>query len=477
MKIKKLTESLTDVELDETNNKNLLEAEDNEEEVDITNIPKTVDPNTASEDEIAKVVAAENKANGVESNDAANQEIAQEIVDAAKDIANDTEYTPIVADNELIKALDRLLAQCRRNRRNKFTKGAGTDLLVNGLPGSGKTGIVRDWAKARGCKLAYLDAKDDEIDVVIKGLMRVNADVNGAFASKAWSRELDKLDAEDSILFLDEFNRAPEALRASLLTLINEHRVPGPGDDGYRHFPNLLFTIACINPSVPTDPGAIPLNDAEKSRFKNKLIFDSTPDRALKYFNIFFPEILDALDPNSPEYADDYIFFSKAYDLAKFIVKDPSFNFDTRDDLEMLADTDASMLNQRSLTDGLISDGGEGKDVFITWVETQSGFLDRDIQMIKDILDSYTDITPKLPTQGQTNSNNSSASSIDDGSSANDEDTTTSKSSGDDEDYSDILSGAGEEVDNTLFGGGAGKSTVANVSPADALKRIKNFDF
>ena len=451
MKIKKLTEAVIN--------------EADEEVLD------TIDANGATVAEIADTVQSEGEELGLEISKADAVIQAQEIKDTASDIAGDVDYIPIVANNELVAALDRVLAQSKRNRRSKYTKGAGSDVLVNGLPGSGKTGIVRDWAKARGCNLVYVNAKDPELEIVINGLTSIERDKEGAsYTGKAYSRILDSLDGENSILFLDEFNRASEQLRASLLTLINEHAVAGPDKDGYRRFPNLLFTIACINPSVPTDPGAIALNDAEKSRFKTKVTFDSTPARALNYFNEFFPALLADLDPKSSDYAADYTFFAKAYDLAKFLVKDPSFDFDTRDDLETLADEDATMLNQRSLTDGLISDGGEGAAVFMDWVENQSGFLSRDIEMIRKILDKYTEFTPKVPTAGA-----QPESTADNTSTPVDDTITDNAGTGDvDDEFADIFSGDEVETDSSLFGGSQKASTTV-VSAQDAANRIKNF--
>lgn len=446
------------------------------EDEETVEIPEDTTVSDLTTGELTDIVKAEMGLTD-EDSDADAKKFAAEVKDTAADIENDVEYAPIVSNNELVKTLDRVLAQSKRNRRSKYTKGAGCDVLVNGLPGSGKTGIVRDWAKARGCELAYVNAKDPELEIVVNGLTNLERDASGvSYTGKAYSRILDSLDRENSILFLDEFNRAPEQLRASLLTLINEHAVAGPGKDGYRHFPNLLFTIACINPSAPTDVGAIALNDAEKSRFKTKLMFDSTPARALNFYNEYFPAILADLDPASSDYVADYKFFAKAFDLAKFLVKDPSFDFDSRDDLEMLADYDATMLNQRSLTDGLISDGGEGKDVFIEWVEEQSGFLDRDIKMIKDILAKYTDIDPVVPKAGTTTSSTVTDNEEDD-STSKPVSTPTSTGTGDDidDEFSDILSGNGEEIDSTLFGGGGKASGVVNVTPQDAAQRIKGF--
>lgn len=80
--------------------------------------------------------------------------------------------------------------------------------------------------------------------------------------------QFDQLDKPNSVLFLDEFNRAKDSVRGNLLTLINNHTiVDNRVDGGSRFFPNFLFTIAAINP--PTmDYNTIEMDRAEKDRFR-----------------------------------------------------------------------------------------------------------------------------------------------------------------------------------------------------------------
>ena len=278
-----------------------------------------------------------------------------------------------------------------------------------------------------------------------------------------------------SVLFLDEFNRAAPKLRATLLTLINEHEIEGPGKKGTYRFDNMLFTIACINPSVPTDPGAMNLNDAEKSRFAMKMKWDSKTDDAIRYLNFYINKTIDNLDKSDEDYAFLYVEHKKIYNLAMALLTDPRFEFDSRDDLLDLFNEDKTMLNQRAITDGLLLAGSDKKD-FLDWVDNNSDFLQKDIDMIHEILDSW--VEPDVVAPVVNTANNTATTSTDE----DEDDIATQQAAATDEDdegdFNSIFGSDGDEVDSDLFGStvsDAGKA--ARVSAADALNRIKGFDF
>ena len=228
----------------------------------------------ASVSEIADAVqsATEVASNGEETySDQKAETIAAELKTAAKGLDR-TKWAPLDVPSALTDALDKCLAKAMIAQ--KSGRKDGTDLLVNGLPGSGKTGITKQWAEDRGINLFYLNAKNDDLGAILNGFPvdTTETDEEGNQVHKvqrSYSTALDPLKQPRSVLFLDEFNRAAPKLRATLLTLINEHEIEGPGKKGVYRFENLLFTIACVNPSVPTDPGAMNLNDAEKSDRKS----------------------------------------------------------------------------------------------------------------------------------------------------------------------------------------------------------------
>jgi hypothetical protein len=127
------------------------------------------------------------------------------------------------------------------------------------------------------------------------------------------------------------------------------------------------------------------------------------------------------------------------------------------------------MLNQRALTDALMAHG-YNKQKFLNWVDNFSKFLDKDKQMIHDILDSWTEPDVEVPTEGGAGLNTETET-----------ETTTaagSTSATDADDFDSIFGSEGEESDVDLFGNTASKAgQAAKVSAADALNRIKGFDF
>ena len=446
-------------------------------------------------DELADKIqtAKETGTDGAETySDAKANKIATELKTAAKGF-DSAAWAPLDVPNELTDKLDDCLSNSMVGKH--MGTHDGTDLLVDGLPGSGKTGIVRAWAKDRGVNLFYLNAKDDDLGANINGfpVAEVRKGKNGEevhVVTRAFSDALDALDRPNSVLFLDEFNRAAPKLRAVLLTLINEHAVVGKNDDdeedggdGYKHFKNLLFTVACINPSVPTDPGAMDLNDAEMSRFVDTVDWDSTPDKAISYIAFYVNKLIKQLDPQDENYKFLYTRYKKIFNLATALLTDPRFNFDSREDLVDLFNGNAfnnlpgvtvraKMLNQRSLTDALMSHG-YSKDKFLAWVDKYSRFLDKDKKMIHDILDSWIEPDVTVPNAGT----NAAADITADA----EAETATQQAAATDEnemDFDSVFGTDGDESDSDLFGSTASAAgRAAKVSAADALNRIKSFDF
>lgn len=451
--------------------------EDQEETAGTSNDNIVIDDiNAASVDEIADAVqdAAEEASAGKETfSDEKADKIAAEIKTYAKGF-DTAAWAPLDVPSELTDKLD----DCLANAMVGHTAGThdGVDLLITGLPGSGKTGITKQWAKDRGVNLFYLNAKNDDLGAILNGFPvdTVEEDEDGQLihrVTRSFSKSLDALDKERSVLFLDEFNRAAPKLRAVLLSLINEHVVDGDGEDGFRHFDNLLFTVACINPSVPTDPGAMDLNDAEMSRFVDTLDWDSKADDALRYINFHIGKLLSGLKPEDDNYSFLYIRYNKIRNLANALIGDPSFEFDTRDDLLDLFNDKAKMLNQRAITDALMAHGYD-KNKFLAWVDKYSKFLEKDRQMIHDILDAW--IEPDVTLPGNASTNNVGV--VDDEAAASD--TSTSNNASDSDDFDSVFGSDGEETDTGLFASNistAGKA--ARVSAADALSRIQGFDF
>ena len=466
MKIKKQ-------KLEENKIENVAEDIDMAEIEAMEEIPDIDDISSASIDDIATAVqdAAEVASKGEETfSDEKAKTIAKEIKTHAKGF-DAAAWAPLDVPSELTDKLDDCLANAMAN--HAAGTHDGVDLLITGLPGSGKTGITKQWAKDRGVNLFYLNAKNDDLGAILNGFPvdTIEKDKDGKDVhrvTRSFSKSLDALDKEKSVLFLDEFNRAAPKLRAVLLSLINEHVVDGDGEDGFRHFDNLLFTVACINPSVPTDPGAMDLNDAEMSRFVDSMDWDSHTDDALRYIVFHINEMIKALKPSDENYAYFYKRYHKILNLTNALLGDYRFEFDSRDDLLDLFNDKAKMLNQRAITDALMAHG-YNKDKFLNWVDKYSKFLEKDKVMIHDILDSYVEMDIEVP--GDNSAQNTKAP-------ATNEPANAANTSADDGDFESVFGTDGEEADTELFGNTASAAGMAaKVSAADALNRIKSFDF
>ena len=123
----------------------------------------------ASTSEIADAViaAAEEASDGAEtySKEKATT-IANEVKTHAKGL-DATAWAPLDVPSELTDKLD----DCLANAMAAHASGThdGVDLLITGLPGSGKTGITKQWAKDRGVNLFYLNAKNDDLGAILNG--------------------------------------------------------------------------------------------------------------------------------------------------------------------------------------------------------------------------------------------------------------------------------------------------------------------
>ena len=429
---------------------------------------------------------------------------AKEIKKSAEGIKEPV-YTPIVVPNRLTKACDLALKIAKRNaRRGSYDN---PNILVDGLPGSGKTAIVRDWAKARGCNLVYVNAKNKDLDAFLNGYPVTMDDSTrraGKKVDQAYSAAIDDLNKPNSILFLDEFNRASYELRAVLLTLINEHNVAGEGEEGYQHFDGMLFTIACINPPTPTDPGADTLNDAELSRFDPFLTFefDSDPDDTLAFAPEHYKREQAKLNPADPYFEDDWIYIQKTANLVIFLLNDPSFEYDDREQktLQDIQKENALMFNQRSFMKFMDSFGGEKVSTIIDMLELRRQPTDKrksysftlaKRQMLLKILEKYREVEPVLPPEVRRKMEAAQkGEEVDDddaptpptgkggGSAEEEEDASKGKQQVFDDPYSmDFDDYDGDFIEKDDFFKNVTGGKIPAVSPSEAAKRIADFDW
>ena len=276
------------------------------------------------------------------------------------------------------KALDRCL---RSARHCKETGSKEFDnVLFIGEGGSGKTSRIKQWCKNNNINCVEVHTAD-----------LGQGDMGGAVApdketgtkvTRLSPTEMDELDQPDSILFLDEYNRALDLIRGSLLTLVENHTVLDTTVKGRRReLKGMLFTVAAINPST-YGASTFDLDAAEESRFATYEV-PSDPMATLSYLSTIFP-------------AD-----SEAYKVAKILLTNRNFSFTLSSETDnVMENGNRKLLSARTLT-RLLSfveynykeEGENFKDMFL---EEWDAFCDSYKKpMVTAILADYKDVDDK----------------------------------------------------------------------------------
>jgi len=367
----------------------------------------TPNVNDISTDKLADIVQDEIADEGKKLTDAEAKQAAQQVKTLGAKMAD----TSLATENALTKALDKCL-----NFALDEDEDGWNNLLIVGLPGSGKTAIVNQWGDLRNVKIVFIDAKNRDLPTAISGMPArdTNDPTSVAMLRTTYLNPLDDLRKlnkktgevlEDEepyrgvVLFLDELNRAKGDIRGSVLTLINEHKVANGKNGATRYFDKLLFTVAAINPTEQGASAIDKLDSAEKSRFLKHLDYDSTVSAAKnffeQYFNTKIKYILD--DKDNPNFAKRYIKAVRQKELVLYLLTSvqPVFKFDDREEYQITRREDRNLLCQRTLTDAIKACDGTVKDFIETCEE--ANFLPKKLDMIKRILNGYKDPDVELP--------------------------------------------------------------------------------
>lgn len=303
----------------------------------------------------------------------------------------EAETVKAMTENQITKALDRALRSAKTIQKEELETGEPTDgeypnILLVGQAGTAKTSVVKQWAKANGINLVYKDAKTMDPSALGGIVARDMGDTD--YARRLGTKEFQTLDAPNSVLFLDEYNRAKSEIRGSLLTLVQDHVVWDPKSKGeMRHLPNFLFTVAAINPSGNIYKGAKEMDPAERSRFR-RINIQMDPAEHLKFLEKHYTERLAKATDEEEKLA-----IKGRLELARALLTSPKFAYDTIIDEDENFEDDAYIpLNYRSLKKALDDCDGTKKDFIDIWSE-YCNYKKKNV--IVDILSNFIDVKDK----------------------------------------------------------------------------------
>ncbi|MCL2442662.1 MAG: MoxR family ATPase [Treponema sp.] len=161
--------------------------------------------------------------------------------------------------NEIAKAF---IGQKQLVDNALITGIAGGHLLVEGVPGLGKTLLVRAIAKTIGGDSKRVQFTPDLMPADITGNIMLDP-VSGKFVTR-------KGPIFTNLFIADEINRAPAKTQAALFEAMQEFQVTLDGESC--GLPSPFMVLATQNPFE--HEGTYPLPDAQKDRFLMKLIAD-----------------------------------------------------------------------------------------------------------------------------------------------------------------------------------------------------------
>ena len=162
----------------------------------------------------------------------------------------------------LEKYEERILGQSTNLRLLLSAILSGGHVLLEGVPGTGKTQMVRTLASLLGGDFRRIQFTPDLLPSDITGSMIYNM--------KEGSFETLKGPVFTNILLADEINRTPAKTQAALLEAMEEQQVTIQGKT--YPLPDVFFVVATQNPIE--FEGTYPLPEAQQDRFLFKLTID-----------------------------------------------------------------------------------------------------------------------------------------------------------------------------------------------------------
>lgn len=184
-------------------------------------------------------------------------------------------------DGLLKKYGERIIGQEKNLRYMLAAALAGGHVLIEGVPGTGKTQMVKTLA-------GLLDAKFNRIQFT-PDLLPSDITGNAIFNMKEQSFQTMKGPIFTNVLLADEINRTPAKTQAALLEAMEEKQVTIQGETF--QLPEFFFVVATQNPIE--FEGTYPLPEAQQDRFLMKIMIDfPSLEDEVKILNMVLEETL-----------------------------------------------------------------------------------------------------------------------------------------------------------------------------------------
>ena len=289
----------------------------------------------------------------------------------------------VTTKGQIETALDRALKINLKKQR--LGEKNFVNLLFVGEAGTGKTSRIKAWAAENNVNLVTVLASSMD-DTDLGGVISKNE--KGDAVVRLATTEMDELEEPRSVLFLDEYNRAPKTVRGTLLTLIQDHVIRDDRVKGkMRPLKNFLFTVAAVNPWDENNEGADELEDAERSRFKNIAVY-SDPNNTWQYLHKVYT--------SEAENADDAEERQEALGkdgIVTALLKNKAFRFDDQQDISRSKmEGNGLLLTARTLNNLLDYCDGTKEDFLANWNDYCNNLKK---SMAERILANYQDVEDK----------------------------------------------------------------------------------
>ena len=266
------------------------------------------------------------------------------------------------------------------------------NVWFEGKTGAGKTSIPIAWAEKNNINLVYLKATNlDETDT--SGVLFPDKDTKQSIMLP--TNIFNQLEEPNSVLFLDEVNRASQRVQDSLMEIMTSHSIPTYSDSNSRAMrkfvPTFIMTIVATNP--PNMYKVDRLDPAFIARTK-KVPVEPDPLTTLDYIIEKYEKFI-AKEEHKGNSANQKSIkkWKNKIKIATALLSSEDFEFDPDEisqnnwnDGEDLTNTSRTITNALVACDGTISD-------FLN--ELHGNIPDSDIPKIKTILRDYKDTDDK----------------------------------------------------------------------------------